>query len=89
MTSVPAQISIACNLLGSQAALARAVGVAPAMVSQWLKGVRPVAVERAAQIEAATNGAIKRWDLFPDDWHRIWPELKRAEGAPDVPERVA
>lgn len=29
---------------------------------------------------------VRRWDLRPDDWHRIWPELIGAEGAPGVPE---
>lgn len=26
-------------------------------------------------IERATNGAVTRRDLRPDDWHLIWPEL--------------
>ncbi len=26
-------------------------------------------------IERATNGAVTRRDLRPDDWHEIWPEL--------------
>jgi len=41
--------------------------------------------ELAVQLEAATDGAVRRWDLRPDDWHRIWPELIGADGAPDVP----
>ena len=24
------------------------------------------------------------WDLRPNDWHRIWPELIGADGAPEV-----
>jgi hypothetical protein len=28
---------------------------------------------------------VARWDLRPDDWHRIWPELIGAEGAPPLP----
>lgn len=35
-------------------------------------------------IEKATDGAVRRWDLRPDDWHRIWPELIDAVGAPVV-----
>ena len=42
----------------------------------------------AAGTEAATGGAVMRWDLRPTDWHRIWPELIGADGAPDVPEPV-
>lgn len=28
------------------------------------------------QIEQATDGAVTRRDLRPDDWAQIWPELK-------------
>lgn len=34
-------------------------------------------------IERATNGAVTRRDLRPDDWARIWPEL--ADGAGAIP----
>lgn len=47
------------------------------------RGVVPS--EHCAAIEKATSGAVRRWDLRPDDWHRIWPELIGAEGAPDAP----
>ena len=36
--------------------------------------------------EAATSRAVMRWDLRPEDWHRIWPELIGAPGAPAIPE---
>lgn len=42
-------------------------------------------VHLAVGIEQATEGAIRRWTLRPDDWHRIWPELIGTEGAPPVP----
>ena len=35
---------------------------------------------------AASGGTVKRWDLRPDDWHRIWPELIGADGAPEPAE---
>ena len=41
--------------------------------------------ELAVGIEVATSREVRRWDLRPDDWHRIWPELIGTEGAPDVP----
>ena len=47
---------------------------------------RAAAPELAVRIEQATGGQVKRWDLRPDDWHRIWPELIAADGAPKVPE---
>lgn len=45
-------------------------------------GTRPAAPELAVAIERETNGAVMRWDLRPDDWHLIWPELKKRKDAP-------
>ncbi|MFY2845622.1 transcriptional regulator [Achromobacter ruhlandii] len=59
----------------SAAALARHVGVSPALVYQWRTGRRPVPVEHCAAIEQVTGGDVSRRDLRPDDWQRIWPEL--------------
>jgi DNA-binding transcriptional regulator YdaS (Cro superfamily) len=39
-------------------------------------------------IERATRLAVRRWDLRPDDWHRIWPELIGADGAPEIPQEA-
>lgn len=60
---------------GAGVALAKALGVHPVMVSQWSNGVKPVPVERCADIERATGGKVTRRDLRPADWHRHWPEL--------------
>lgn len=65
--------------------LARLIGAPPVLLSQWRSGVRAVPIERCTEIEAATERAVRRWDLRPDDWHRIWPELIGADGAPAVP----
>lgn len=65
----------ACERLGSQAGLAKAIDVAPAIVHQWRSGARPVPVQHCLAIERATSGAVTRRDLRPDDWHLIWPEL--------------
>jgi DNA-binding transcriptional regulator YdaS (Cro superfamily) len=48
-----------------------------AQVRQWQHGYsdRKPSPEYAVAIERATGGAVKRQDLRPDDWHRIWPEL--------------
>lgn len=53
-------------------------------VSNW-RG-RGVPVEKCSALESATTGAVKRWHMRPDDWHRIWPELIGQEGAPAIPE---
>lgn len=72
---------------GRQTELAKSLGCPPQLVWQWSRGARPVPVERAPAIEAATNGAVKRWDLRPNDWWLLWPELRKAKGAPKVPEQ--
>jgi len=71
------------------AQLREAVGVkSDAQVRQWQHGYadRQPSPEYCVAIERATDGAVRRWDLRPDDWHRIWPELIGADGAPSVPE---
>jgi DNA-binding transcriptional regulator YdaS (Cro superfamily) len=70
---------------GAAAALARAVGVHPVMVSQWSSGLKQVSVERCAVIEEATGKLVRRWDLRPNDWWKYWPELIGQEGAPAAP----
>lgn len=39
----------------------------------------------ARQIALVTANEVQVWDLRPDDWHLIWPELIGAEGAPALP----
>lgn len=46
-------------------------------IRQWQHGYadRVPSPENCVSIERATDGAVTRRDLRPDDWHRIWPEL--------------
>ena len=60
---------------GSAVKLAKAVGVSPVQVHMWRKGKRQVPLSRAVAVEKATNGAVTRRDLRPDDWQDHWPEL--------------
>ena len=60
---------------GKANTLAKAIGVSPVMISLWKTGARPIPIERCPDIERATEGAVSRRDLRPDDWERIWPEL--------------
>lgn len=60
---------------GRTVRLAKAIGVASAMVSQMALRVRPVSPVAAVDIERATGGQVTRRELRPTDWHRIWPEL--------------
>jgi len=63
---------------GSQSALARLLGKSQPHIYKWLNSTNGVAPEHCSAIERATNGAVTRKDLRPDDWHLIWPELAGA-----------
>ncbi|MGC5885710.1 transcriptional regulator [Ralstonia pseudosolanacearum] len=58
--------------------LAEVIGVNQSDVSNWATGRRPVPPIRCVAIERATEGAVTRPELRPDDWHLIWPELAHA-----------
>ncbi|OFJ47685.1 hypothetical protein BA896_000325 [Janthinobacterium lividum] len=60
----------------SQRVLANKLGITPVLISQWANGLRPVPPERCVEIEKATEGKVTRKDLRPDDWERIWPEIR-------------
>jgi len=62
----------ASRLLGSQAEMARRLRVAAPTVHQWCSGDRAVPARRAVEIEALTEGRIKKADLCPDF---PWAEL--------------
>lgn len=70
---------------GAMAVLAKKLNVSHAFLWQLVNGRRSVSAERATQIEIATDGKVRRWDLRPTDWHRVWPELVGVDGAPPVP----
>lgn len=73
--------------LHSKSALANLIGVAPSFVNQWINGDRPVPIPTCVVIEQATNGAVTRKELRPDDWKAIWPELanpRKAKEAADM-----
>lgn len=73
---------------GRTQALAAELGLSGSLVTQWASAAKAVSAERCWPVERATQGAVRRWDLRPDDWHRIWPELVGTAGAPDVPVAV-
>lgn len=82
---MPHPIDIAAQVVGSEAAIAALLGISKAAVNQWKDEGRGVPIQHCYPIEQATGSKVMRWDLRPDDWYRIWPELIDAEGAPDVP----
>lgn len=73
-------IDRAIEACGGLTKLAQTMGVSPQRVGNWRK--RGVPIERCAELEAITNCAVRRWELRPNDWDSIWPELIGTEGAP-------
>lgn len=64
-------IEKASTILGSQAKLAKALGVTNQAVTKWK---RRIPAERVLEIEAATKGGVTRHELRPD----IYPESTAA-----------
>ena len=49
-----------------QAEAAKLFGVSQGMVSHWVTGRKPISPRRAAEIEAATQGQLRREELCPE-----------------------
>jgi DNA-binding transcriptional regulator YdaS (Cro superfamily) len=64
----------AAEALGGFGALAESIGVAQSTPSMW-KARGKVPVEHCLAIERATQGAVTRAELRPDDYFLIWPDL--------------
>jgi len=60
---------------GRSVRLARHLNVPASFVARMSEGDKPVPIAHGASIEQFTEGAVTRRQLFPNDWHRIWPEL--------------
>lgn len=73
---------------GGPAKVAQELGVSVQAVCFWRDGKRQMPVEHCPVLERLTDGAVMRWDLRPDDWHLIWPELRKRKDAPDVPSKT-
>lgn len=56
----------AIDLLGSQAALARAIGKKQAHIWWWLRRAKALPPAQAIAIELATGGVVQRSDLCPE-----------------------
>lgn len=66
---------------GNGAKLARDIGSFPSDVSDYANGKKTIPIRFGPLIESATNGAVTRKDLFPDDWEKLWPELAEEKKA--------
>ena len=56
--------------------MAKKLGLPVQVLSSWAAGARPVPIIRCVEIEELTGGAVTRKQLRPDDWWKIWPELR-------------
>jgi len=69
----------AAAIIGSQAALAKTLGVSSPTVNQWATGKRAIPPARAIEIERATGGKIARQFLCPNfPWDAPAPKKQRA-----------
>lgn len=70
---------------GGPARVADCFGVSVQAACFWRDGKRKFPSELAARLERAAGRRVRRWHMFPKDWHEIWPELVGTEGAPPPP----
>lgn len=77
-------ITRAADHCGGLTRFAESLQVTPQVVVNWR--ARGVPVSHCAAFEAASGNTVRRWELRPDDWHRIWPELIGTDGAPEIAE---
>ena len=67
--SVQNSVLLACAIVGSKSALARAVGVKPPTVQQWCTGERPVPPNKCVEIERVTGRKVLAEQLCAEvDW---------------------
>ncbi len=66
------------DALGGTFAVATLAGIKPPSVSEWRKRCR-IPNDKLIRLAPITEarGIASRRDLFPDDWHVIWPELAK------------
>ena len=74
---------------GGVTKLATALDLRQSVVSNWRARESVIDAVYCTAIDAMPDSPVRRWDLRPDDWHRIWPELVGTEGSPVLPEEPA
>ena len=63
--------------------IAESIGIEDQYAYQIIRGIR-IASPALARAWHETEPGDALWDLRPDDWHRIWPELIGSKSAPPV-----
>jgi len=82
-------IQAAIEEAGGPSKVAIALNVSVQAVCFWRDEKRRFPEEHGAALECLAPVSGRRWLIWPWDWHRIWPELINADGAPAVPQEVA
>lgn len=74
-------IEKAVEVIGSQAALADAIGKSRPFINDMLHGNKRVPAELCVPIEESVNGAVTRYDLRPDVFGDAPVKSKKAKVA--------
>jgi DNA-binding transcriptional regulator YdaS (Cro superfamily) len=71
---------------GAMSEMASRLGISSIYLSQLAakQNGREPSPELCVLIERDSGLVVRRWDLRPTDWHRIWPELIGTDGAPST-----
>jgi DNA-binding transcriptional regulator YdaS (Cro superfamily) len=76
-------IDVAAGIVGSQAALAVALGVTRAAVTQWKEVGRKTPAEHCPKIERLTGGKVTCEQLRDDiEWHVLRADPQSTDPAP-------
>ena len=70
-------IEKAIRIVGSQAALARALGKKQPHIHKWLNSTKALKADHCSLIEARIG--VTRQELRPLDYWVVWPELVRTQ----------
>ncbi len=65
--------------------IADELGLNEQYLYQCLTGRASMEAKEAVRVEELSGRRLRRWQLRKNDWHKIWPELVKAKGAPKVP----
>lgn len=71
-----------------QDAMMRLAGTTVGYVRKTVSSGKNFGALISVRIESVTEKAVMRWDLRPNDWWQIWPELIGHPDAPFIPLEV-
>lgn len=68
-----------------QEAIMRRAGTTVSYVRKTVSRGQYIGALTCSRIEYETEQSVMRWDLRPNDWWQIWPELIAHPDAPPIP----